>query len=787
MRKFFTTAGTIKCTALLLAVAVLFTGVMAPTLAYIVTQTGSLVNTFISGLAPEGELVIHKTVRHPFGTDYDIPENLTFSFLVELGADYADKTVYTSDGPLVADETGAVLVQVRPNDSLTIRELLAGIEVKVTELQSNPGFYVVDGPETRSFIIPERQGVIASYVNEYTPSPVSDRNLTVTGEKVLEGRDWMEGDSFTFAMDYRFAGDPDSLWVSAGTATVTYDAENESFNLFDLTQAVQALTFDRHGVYAFRVYEQEGTVGGITYDDVISYFDIRVADRNMDGFLEIDRVTGTENAVVSMEETTWKVAVSFLNRYAPEGSAEITLPIEKTLEDQSGQGKLPEGFSFELLDEQGTVIKTSSLTSAAGETGIRLVYGAEDAGSTFVYTLREVGGGETVNGMIYDGTTYPVTVQVIDNLDGTICVEADVTSLSFHNIYDPLDATVKPEGTKELTGRELADGEFRFCLYETGPDFLLAEGAVSVSTGVNAQDGQIRFEDLVYGQVGRHYYVLSEDASQPLGGVVYDDVCYRITVNVTDEQGVLTAVTQVTNEAGEETPILFQNAYVPTPVSIGFTARKLLEGAELTEDMFRFLLFRTDNNFSNLDVLIQNVTNEADGTVLFSDLTFSRAGTYYYLIAEEADDTMEGMTFDDTLYAITVTVEDDGLGVLTATYAIAEQGGGSVEEMIFENVYTEPVTEPSTEPTEPSTEPTEPSTEPTEPSTEPSTEPTEPSTEPTEPTTKPSKPGKPSKPVEPPKTEDRDYAETCAVIAMCSMMLLTALLFLEFRRITKEE
>ena len=133
--------------------------------------------------------------------------------------------------------------------------------------------------------------------------------------------------------------------------------------------------------------------------------------------------------------------------------------------------------------------------------------------------------------------------------------------------------------------------------------------------------------------------------------------------------------------SGEENE--FVNTY-EAEGSVTLTGVKILEGRELEDGQFSFTL-------SDADGEIETVTNTADGSVVFSALTFdqddllvdgeyvkSREFTY---TMTEVQDSADGYTYATKTYVITVTVVDNGDGTLTVT---AEPNG---EENEFVNTY----------------------------------------------------------------------------------------------------
>ena len=126
---------------------------------------------------------------------------------------------------------------------------------------------------------------------------------------------------------------------------------------------------------------------------------------------------------------------------------------------------------------------------------------------------------------------------------------------------------------------------------------------------------------------------------------------------------------------------------IPTKVEFEFT--KKLEGRPLKDGEFSFVLKDKDGN------VIETVTNDADGKIKFSALTFKRGeeGVYTYTV-EEVKGTEKGVTYDTMVATVAVTVAKDGK-VLTAV-------AGLPEDTEFNNTVTPPNT-PNTPPQTPPT------------------------------------------------------------------------------------
>ena len=286
--------------------------------------------------------------------------------------------------------------------------------------------------------------------------------------------------------------------------------------------------------------------------------------------------------------------------------------------------------------------------------------------------------------------------------DGTVSARTDTQELTFVNIYDPQDAAVSFEGTKTMEGRELRDGEFSFLLYSTDAGFAVAQEAQPALTAVNTAEGSFAFGPLVYDRVGTYYYIVREDDSVPRRGIVYDDSVYHLTVTVTDENGVLTARTEVTTPDGQPAALAYHNTYRPIAAFLQLGGTKILEGAPLSEGQFHFKLFVADEAFAPVGEALETVTNSAQGSFGFTPLIFEQTGTYRYIIREEIINRVEGVIYDDTVYAVTVTVTDGGDGALLAQTDIVCLGGDAADEIVFENVYApQDPTDPPDDPTQP--------------------------------------------------------------------------------------
>ncbi len=298
---------------------------------------------------------------------------------------------------------------------------------------------------------------------------------------------------------------------------------------------------------------------------------------------------------------------------------------------------------------------------------------------TFTYTVAESG---SAPGVTNDANaTRKVSYTVTDDGAGHLRVVRegdDGADFTFTNTYSvtPTDSFVTDQvkTVKRLTGRDLAVGEFTFDLLEDD---------VVVASGTNDANGTVTLSPIRYEAPGTHTYTLREACPNALGlykGVTYDGTTYTVVATVSDNGDGTLAVTHklegTTESAG------FTNKYhaMPTQVSIG--ALKVLEGRELKKDEFSFKLVG--------EGIESTVTNDADGKISFDKFEYDEPGTHVYTISEVKGDEV-GMTYDKSVFTVTVNVVDDGEGNLKANVAFTK-GDKSVEGIVFNNTYKKPET-----------------------------------------------------------------------------------------------
>ena len=411
-----------------------------------------------------------------------------------------------------------------------------------------------------------------------------------------------------------------------------------------------------------------------------------------------ERTTATNDANGNVDFGNIKFTLDDLNKALGTNSTHAADTAGQSVSDQgSAAGADSDERGIEADSDgaeqgQGAAVVTGEGTGAASvSTAANKVAGAEDADQasaqsdepatragvvrshTFTYKVTESG---SADGVTNDAqATKTVSFEVTDHGNGKLTVQRvgddSVAAFTFTNTYSvqPTDSSVTDQVTvtKNLTGRDMTAGEF---------EFQLLEGSKVVATGTNDASGNVTLSPITYTKPGTYNYTLCEvGGGSQKAGVQYDGSTFAVTTTVTDKgDGTLSVAHKVDNDANA---VGFTNSYAPAATSVTLGASKVLNGKSLDAEEFTFVL--TDEGGEQV-----TATNDANGMVVFPAIQYGEAGTYQYTIAEVKGDESD-VTYDESEYAVTVTVEDNGEGSLVAT--VAYEGGNAP---VFTNTYNAP-------------------------------------------------------------------------------------------------
>lgn len=342
----------------------------------------------------------------------------------------------------------------------------------------------------------------------------------------------------------------------------------------------------------------------------------------------------------------------------------------------------------------------------------------------------------TIKGLC-DGWAYKVdeadragwTVESVD-AEGVISA-GEAAEVKFDNAYA---ATGVLEGKTSLAGEKTLGGrawrsEDRFAFVLTAEDGApMPEGAqdgvavMYVTAPEGTTDGTaipFEFGDITYTRPGTYTYTIHEVGADDgydvsiLGGVSVSKATYRVTVEVTghDHDGRLTVVStmeRMVDDAGAEVgendrgeavdTASFHNVYeIADAGYAGITVSKVLSGRAMAAGEFGFaitgvddasdaLLADSDRSFTNGAA----ASGEKSSMTKLDGLRFTKedAGkTYTFIVREtvpEDADKLPGVTYDERVRTVEITIDDAGDGTLTVTTAVDGQEGN---EVAFVNDY----------------------------------------------------------------------------------------------------
>lgn len=594
------------------------------------------------------------------------------------------------------------MTEVKPVHLKGIAENTQKFKVIVTvtdtgdgRLETSAQYYKVGENDTLTAL---EAGKVPTFTNTYTPAPTT---LTLTASKLLKEKK-------LFADEFSFNLYKDSIKTENVVETVK-NAENGTITF-------ATLHFDKAGTYTYYVQEviDNTKLDNYIFDDTNFKVVVSVIDD------ELGALRASAKYYIGEAEVQ---NIAFANQYLP-GSviADLNAAIGATKKVVDADNNeitdySLEGFEFIVKDFAGNEVNRGTSVSSGDVVFNDFTFTKADE---YRYTISEIPSNKP--GVTDDLRQWEVHIHVKYNPDITgikdiydqevgigklYIAELSVYAVNravagaestpdFINTYTATPASLTLTAEKELIGRTLKDKEFLF---------RVMNGDVIVAEAHNDAKGKIGF-NLTFDKVGTYEYKIVEIIPTDKAlGVTYSEASKTITVEVVDDySGQLkikktetVAVASDIMDAGK-----FVNTYAPVGEAVVYiTAKKVLNGAELTANAFAFEL--VDEN----GAVAATVKNYADGNIVFPKMSFDAADmkdaqgnavdriVKTYTIREVAG-TDVNMTYDKSEYTVTVTITDDKAGKLLTN---VEYGTATDTAPIFTNTYTEPTPPPTPTPT----------------------------------------------------------------------------------------
>lgn len=528
-------------------------------------------------------------------------------------------------------------------------------------------------------------------------------------------------------------------------------------NIADGSFAFGELNFDKIGAYRYiiREYIPDNTDALMNYDVSVYQVEVDVTDDLKGGLNAVARVTKIDGDGNRTEVSASDII--FTNVYDPEPitvalggkkNYNMNLPAEKfsfelyqaLKDDNDNINAIGNPVLTALNDNNGNFrFEEIVLKDALSGTEATTTYITFDRAGTYYFVIKEclpdeVDENNTYKGVTYDTNEYKVTITVTESEDSTgrntlsyqTAISGISSDISFTNSYDAAAKEgVVLSGNKTLTDKALTDGAFKFALYNAT---VKADGTVDIENEpietVTNKNGKFTFGELKYTSIKAaklHYYVIKEvvpdgvDENNTYKGVTYDATEYLVSVNVTDNGDGTLAVAKpvyiLVDKNGKKTDtavnsIDFANSYdAAAKEGVVLSGKKSLKDKKLIDDAFKFELYnatvKADGTVAIEDKPVETVTNK-DGKYTFSELKYTSikaAKLHYYVIKEvmpdgvDENNTYKGVTYDSTVYLVSVDVTDNGDGTLAVAkpvYTVIKDGkktDTAVSNIDFNNSY----------------------------------------------------------------------------------------------------
>lgn len=451
-----------------------------------------------------------------------------------------------------------------------------------------------------------KDATAATFKNTYSVAPL-DAELDFDLSKVISGRDWTDGDEFSFT-------------ITAPDGAPLPDPATVTVSKHDAKDGIAAIKFGKicytaTGTYKYEIRENAGSTVGMTYDAHVATAEVTVTE-NGDGGLTAN-VTKKENGRFT---NTYRTELNYtaagglwLSKYLdgrPMTEGQFTFTVTPA-DDASARalGLLPGANSFKSPAAAEATVGLIDILA-----GHEVIFTQADAGKTFTYTVAEKNDGQP--GYTYDDAVRTVTIAIADDTAGTLTATTTVSGgpegthetvhksgenkvekalVPFHNSYSattntPGGTAAQVVATKTLTGRPMADGEFWFGIAYQGE--LVAYENLKPNIG-----GHVSFDTLHYDtkmlanleaaglahrtdKDGKLAWTINYTAYEDLfglpNGVSATTWSFGFKVIVVDNgDGTLTA----TVDYGGVEP-LFENVYGAEAVDAALTGTKKLQAAE---------------------------------------------------------------------------------------------------------------------------------------------------------------------------------------------------------------
>lgn len=471
-------------------------------------------------------------------------------------------------------------------------------------------------------------------VNTYS----SEGSIELGASKILTGRDWKDGEQYTFTLLHG----TDVL----GNEVVNKDKTTVTFDKITYT------TEDVGNTFVYIIRETSTLPGGVTNSGDITAT-VTLTDNN----------DGTITTTVVYTDKDGKETNTIINTYSATGN--VVLKANKALVGRDW--KEGETYYFVLKNESGTEIERVPVKKDGEISFTALNFTLADVG-THTYTITEEG--LPTNEGMAKSDDITVTIKIEDAGEGVLGIVESYSATTITNTYTSA-GEITLQATKKLTGREWLDSDaFTFTLSGEG---IEEQNRQATSGNKTVTFGKITYDQDDVKNKTTYTYTISETAGyQGKGLTKSGDITATVTLSDDGKGHISTSV--VYKNANNEESNIIENTYA-TSGSVVLEANKKLTGRPWdTDESYTFALKQGDTVIETKEVSDGNLHVE------FKEIEYTAAGTYTYKIEET--DTLPSYMSQNGPITVTVEVTDDNAGHLTATPRY------SIEDKTITNTYT---------------------------------------------------------------------------------------------------
>lgn len=288
---------------------------------------------------------------------------------------------------------------------------------------------------------------------------------------------------------------------------------------------------------------------------------------------------------------------------------------------------------------------------------------------------------ETPQYFMLEGNSYAGSLKKAEQLVGTGKVEKHTGMPTLVTNKKISTENVILGGTKALTNGTVQAGDFTFALYSVD-NAGNRKQLQTVQNGAAQANGEasFTFAPITYTKAGVYRYIIAEVADPAQTNIIFDKTQYSVSVTVEEEKDANGGLTGLNAVVEYPTTIAFSNTKA---ASVPIEGMKVLTGKSLAAGDYTFVMKDVVGN--KIQVVNGKPDSQGKASFRFDTPLLTKAGTYLYKIYEEPG-AVDGITYDKTVYMVTVTV-DDGMN---ATTTVVKQGETAPVQMplVFTNSYS---------------------------------------------------------------------------------------------------